>query len=229
VDDFTVAEVASRLGVHVTRVHQLLDSGELTGRKVSGVWLIRSADVARYASREAAPGRPPGPMRAWGLLDMLAGGRAEWLTASARSQTRRQIALLQGADAPRWRKALRGRSELHRCLAHPSAIIRIDERPGVLATGIRPALERGFNMVALDEGLPTYYVSSDPWVDLSKSLAIQEASADFNLLILVPKVTWPFGERVPDAVIAGDLLEEPEPRAVIAGVERLNQLAGSVL
>jgi hypothetical protein len=57
-------------------------------------------------------------------------------------------------------------------------------------------------------------------------LAIRESISEPNLLIRIPHDVWPFsdGAAVSDAALAADLLESAEPRAVSAGVSRLNDL-----
>jgi hypothetical protein len=46
------------------------------------------------------------------------------------------------------------------------------------------------------------------------------------MTVYLPKIPWPFGERMemPDSVLAAGLLDSPEPRAIRAGAERLNEL-----
>lgn len=46
-----LAEVASALGLDLRAVERLADAGELPGRRVSGVWQFRSAEVAEWAGR----------------------------------------------------------------------------------------------------------------------------------------------------------------------------------
>ncbi|UMG92275.1 hypothetical protein [Nocardioides sp. TF02-7] len=78
--------------------------------------------------------------------------------------------------------------------------------------------------------IPEFYVEESHWPELSRSLALREG-ADPNLRIRVPKEVWPFagdGALAPggvgDAVLAADLLESVEPRAVAAGAARLAEL-----
>ncbi len=74
--------------------------------------------------------------------------------------------------------------------------------------------------------VPECYVPEERWDQLVSSLALQE-SREPNVGIRIPREVWPFSEpggSVPDAALAADLLESPEPRSVSAGAERLNQL-----
>jgi hypothetical protein len=74
---------------------------------------------------------------------------------------------------------------------------------------------------------------ADPalWPGLSSSLAIRPAGPDHpgvapNLTVFLPRIAWPFRGRreLPDAVLAADLLDSAEPRAVRAGAQRLDDL-----
>ena len=228
--DIGVQEAAVRLGVHPTRVRQLVRRGELAGHRVGRVWLVDPRDVARLAGRKSRAGRPLAPARAWGLLDLLDGGSAPWLPSVARSQVRQLLSRLNGADSDRWRSALRSRSEVLRLRAHPAAITRLLAEPQVLAAGAAEAARMGVDLVAMSE-VPQMYVPSWGWPDLGRALWIVEASAEPNLLVRVPQGVWPFeGHARPGlAALAADLLESAEPRAVTGGVAKLNELSARVV
>lgn len=233
--EVNVAEAARRLGVNDSRVRQLLRAGELRGRRLGGSWLIPAEEVARRERSERRPGRPLAPKRAWGVLDLLDGGRAAWLSAPARSQVRRYLADLNGPSADGWRAALRGRSRVLDVAAHPAAIERLRRIDGVQQVGPIAVADRGFDVVDLAEPLPEFYVAAESWPELSRSLALREA-ADPNLRIRLPNEVWPFADPerlghavVGDAVLAADLLDADEPRAVAAGAVRLDELLESWL
>ncbi len=228
--EIDVKEAARRLGVNDSRVRQLLRAGDLRGRHLGNSWLIPDEDVARLQRSGRRPGRPLAPKRAWGVLDLLDGGHAAWLSDSARSQVRRYLAELADRAPDDWRAALRGRSRVLEVVAHPAAVARLHRVDGVLAAGPGAAVGRAFDIVAVAESVPEFYVSSSQWFDLSQALALREG-AESNLRIRVPKEVWPFAEAdapgpasVGDAVLAADLLEAAEPRAVAAGAARLGEL-----
>jgi len=54
----SVAEVAAKLGVHRTRINQLIDSGDLPAARIGRAYVIREADLEKVRKRPA-PGRPP--------------------------------------------------------------------------------------------------------------------------------------------------------------------------
>ncbi|WP_408895575.1 helix-turn-helix domain-containing protein [Nocardioides sp. R1-1] len=225
--EIDVKEASRRLGVNDSRVRQLLRAGELRGRRVGNSWAIPAEDVARLQRRGRRPGRPLAAKRAWAVLDLLEGGPAAWLSDSARSQVRRYLADLVDPGADGWLAALRGRSRVLEVVAHPAAIERLRRVDGVWPTGPSAAAVRGFDLVALAEPIPQFYLAEEQWPALSHSLALREG-AEPRLVVRLPREVWPFAEGrlrgVGDAVLAADLLEAAEPRAVAAGAACLSEL-----
>ena len=223
--DLSVQEAAARLGVDSSRVRQLISANRLGARHVGRAWVVSADDVNRLAEFRHRPGRPLAPARAWGLLDMLDGGCAPWLRPVARSQVRAVMRGLDGADASRWRSALRARSEVHRIEAHPAALRRLAADPAVRIAGAKRAAAAGADLVVVEE-VPEFYVPAADWPQLRKRLHLREADAHGNLLVRVPAGVWPWSPDVPvgRAALAADLLESLEPRVVHAGVQVLNEL-----
>ena len=221
----SVREAALQLDISERRILQLIGAGTLSADRFGSVWMISAEDVARTRGHRRLRGRPLGPLRAWGLLDILGGGAAPWLSPPARSQLRGSVGRFAGADADRWRAALHGRSEVRRCFAHPAALNRLSSYEQVLPAGAQIAVERGFDLVVSDDSVTEVYARQDEWPRIAKSLAIKDASsASLNLLVRLPRRVWPFdgARQVADAAVAADLLESPEPRAVVAGLDTLN-------
>jgi excisionase family DNA binding protein len=54
----SVAEAAEKLGVHRTRINQLIDSGDLPATRIGRAYAIRETDLEKVKDRPA-PGRPP--------------------------------------------------------------------------------------------------------------------------------------------------------------------------
>lgn len=228
-----VADAAADLGVAQSRVRQMLQSGRLHGRKVGSIWLIDSAEVERARREQAPSGRPLAPRIASGLLDLLDGGSAPWLTRSDRSRARVHARHLAGADIRRWRAALRNRQARILCLAHPAALPRLASAPGVIPAGPVAASAAGADVVAMEAALEVY-VSEADWPDLARRLAIRQdvGYQAANLVVRVPAEVWPFegdaGAGPGLAMLAADLLDSGEPRALSAGVEALNRLASHI-
>ena len=55
----TTTEVAERLGVHVTRVHQLIKEERLPAQRLGRDWFLEANDLTLVADRK--PGRPKKP------------------------------------------------------------------------------------------------------------------------------------------------------------------------
>jgi len=222
--EIEVKEASRRLGINDSRVRQLLRAGDLRGRHVGNSWLILADDVARLERSGRRPGRPLAPKRAWAMIDLLEGGGARWLSDSARSQVRNRLENLDEPGANDWIALLRGRSRVLDVVGHPAALDRLGRADGVRVAGA--VAGRGFDLVALADPVPEYYVPEERWDQLAGSLALHE-SREPNVRIRIPREVWPFpesGDSIPDAALAADLLESPEPRSVSAGGERLNQL-----
>lgn len=231
--DLSVEQAAQRLRIDGSRVRQLLREGRLAGQRFGGSWVVHGDDVARLESlspRGGEPrpvGRPMSAPRAWGLLELLDGGRAPWLSPVARSQVRAQARALAGADPARWRAALHARSDLRRVAAHPAAISRLQSQPGVLVAGPGEAAARGLDLVALG-AQPELYVRGDAWPNLVLSYALDEHSTRPSLMVRVPRGGWwPVDGELSLPVLAADLLENAEPRAVNAAARVLNDLAAA--
>jgi excisionase family DNA binding protein len=233
--DLSVEQAAQRLRVDESRVRRLLREGRLAGHRFGGSWVVDGDDVARLESlspRGGGPrpvGRPMSAQRAWGLLELLDGGRAPWLSSVARSQVRAQARALADADASRWRAALHARSEVQRVSAHPAAIRRLRAEPGVLVAGPGEAAARGLDLVA-PGSQPEFYVRRDAWPNLVKRYALDEHSSRPSLLVRVPLGDWwPADGELSVPVLAADLLEHAEPRAVNAAAGMLNDRAVALL
>jgi hypothetical protein len=229
--EIAVSDAAVRLGVSEPRVRQLLVSGDLAGRRLGRVWLVSADSVARLQQNPRLTGRPLGPRRAWGLLDILAGGNAPWLASSARSQLRASTRRLAGAGPDLWRAALRGRNDVLPCQVHPAALSRLADREGVLPAGLAAIAGRAFDLTVGPRDIDQVYADPVLWPGISRDLVIRAAGPASpalvaNLAVLLPRIAWPFGGRavLPDSVLAADLLDSPEPRAASAGALRLNEL-----
>ena len=224
--EIEVNDAARRLGVNESRVRQLLRAGSLRGRRVGNSWLVQVDDVARLEKNRLRAGRPLAARRAWAALDLLGSGHAPWVSAPVRSQVRNHLEHLNAPGPEVWLSLLRSRSHVVHALAHPAALKRLAAVAGVVHAGASEAVHRDFDLVALGDSVPEFYIDASAWPQLSRSLAIRESISEPNVLIRIPNDVWPFGDwpAVSDAVLAADLLESGEPRAVSAGASRLNDL-----
>ena len=228
--DLTIAEAAALLGVHRSRVEQLLRSGRLAGRRSGRIWLVDGDAVADVQEQPRAAGRPMAPARAWALLDVLDGRDAPWLAPVARSQVRARLRGLGNADRDAWRALLRARSDVLEAWVHPAALPRLlaDDSGAVLPAGpATAATVSDADLVALD-ALPEIYVEPRTWPKLAERWHVRPAPAAGNLRVRLPRGVWPFLLRreVGRAALAADLLDSPEPRAAAAGLTLLRELGG---
>jgi excisionase family DNA binding protein len=229
VEDLSVAEAASMLGVSDVRVRKMLSDGVLPGRHVGRVWLIPAAAVAELADLKLSAGRPMAPLRAWGLLDILDGGRAAWLEKVARSQVRAQLRRLEGGEPRMWRAALRGREERSGVTGHRLAIARLSHTDGVWPAGPATAHAAGADLVVV-EPVPEFYVAAERWGNLASDLLLRPATGRPDAFVRIPHGRWPFGPAGPGrAALAASLLDCGDSRSARAAADVLNELAREVL
>lgn len=212
----TVVDAARRLGIDASRVRQMLRLGELAGQRHGRVWIVDEAAVAKRAHRPVPGGRPLAPARAWALLDLIDGGSAPWLTTQSRSQVRARARGLQGAPPERLRAVLRSRSSRRWFSAHPAALSRLTDDRRVIVAGAVEATRAGLDLVSV-HSVPELYVRETDLPELIRTLSLRPAATRSDVLIRVPREVWPFaGRSAGPAVLAADLLESDEPRAVTA-------------
>jgi excisionase family DNA binding protein len=222
--DVSVAEAAARLDVDRSRIEQLLWSGRLPGRRSGRMWLIDEGVLADWSAHPRAAGRPMAPMRAWGLLDMLDGGSADWLSPVARSQVKARLRAMGDAGAGEWRALLRARSDVLVFQVHPSALDHLRVEPKVQPAGPALASAAGADLVAV-QSVDELYVRPADWPRLAKRWHAKPVPSGGNLIVRQPRDIWPFdgNEAVGAAALAADLVESAEPRAVRAGVDVLRR------
>lgn len=223
--DLSASEAAALLNVSAVRVGQLLRSGDLPARRVGRTWVVRSEDVYALAATARPSGRALSPARAWGLLNLLDGGRAVWLDASARSKMRAVARKLPDRSAAELAALLRNRAGVHRVRMHPSAVRRVVSSPGVVLAGAVVAAEQGADLVVVDE-VPEIYLDQAGWSAVVSRYGPEDRADEPNLIVRVPPA--PFGlpstGSITPAVLAADLLDSPEPRAAAAGAVWLTEL-----
>ena len=230
--EIAVRQAAERLGVSEPRVRQLLASGDLAGRRLGVPGWSRLSPSPGCGS--AAPGRPAARWVRSGL------GRCStcWSAVMPRGSPHRHAAS-SGHACAGW-PALPPASGVRRCGAvarycpaglTPTAIPRLVGHEGVLPAGLAVLEGRPFDLVIAGHVIDQAYVDPVLWPALSSALAIRPAGPDHpgavpNLTVFLPRIAWPFQNRreLPDSVLAADLLDSAEPRAVRAGAWRLDEL-----
>ena len=214
----SVSEVAEKLGLHVARVRQLVEAGDLEARRTGHQWLIDSDALERFKRELRAGGRPFSSRMAWGLLDLATGGNAPWLDRFERSKARRRLAAESLVDLlPRFRR----RAELHRLYGHPGVLDRLTGE--IVRSGVSAAADHGFDVIGHEE--VEGYVGADDFSRLVERFKLRRADGRANVLLRVVDDPWPFAEQsvAPLEVAALDLCEADDDRSRRAGREALSR------
>ena len=214
-------EAAASLGVNSARVRAMIKAGLLEANKVGGRWVVSQASVERRRQARVQAGRKFSARRAWGLLLLASGRRANWLTPSDAAVLRRRLREEDLIDlAPRLQK----RATVHNLRAHPSDLRRIDQEPSVVNTGISAASEFDLDLTP-DSGQLDIYAPARNIPLLRKRYALQPSSRP-NLILRVVEEPWPFEASLtvaPRVVVGLDLFESVDERLRRAGRHLLEE------
>lgn len=218
----TVAQVADRLGVSVSRVNQLVSTGDLRSDQLGAITVIAEAHVERRLSLRPGNGRRLTPPNAWGILAMASGQRAPWLSPDTRYRLRRLLAK-HGLPALRARLVERGTPSGFR--AHPSLLRAIREDDALMLTGVTAAAELRLGLLAGDA--IDAYVTERSLSGIVARHRLQNSQDPNVVLRSVPSFVpdWPPNRIAPKAAIALDLLEGEDPRSRQVGEDLLRRLA----
>lgn len=217
----TVAQAAKRLGVSVSRVNQLVSTGDLRSDQLGAITVIPEAAVERRLSLRPGDGRRLTPPNAWGVLAMASGDPAPWLSPDARYRLRRLLAK-HGLLALRARLIERGKP--HGFRAHPSLLRAIRDDRALMLTGVAAAAEMRLGLLAGDR--VDAYVAQGSLPAIIARHRLQE-SLDPNVVLravtsFVP--SWPPSRVAPSAAVALDLIEDEDPRSRQVGNELFGRL-----
>lgn len=219
----SISDAAKALGLSTARVRLLAASGALPAEKIGGRWLLDRAGVEGRRRRGAAGGRPFASHNAWELLRVGSAGEG------ADSRLRRLLALdgLSGL-APR----LRNRARVFRYVGHPGEIFHILSDDRFVASGISAAGALGLDLVSGKEA--DGYVRASAVDEFVKEHVLSPAGSDRATVILraVPDAIWDDYlaglPHAPEAAVALDLSEDPDPRSGAAGLVLLSRLDRAV-
>lgn len=212
-------EIAEDLGISRRRAQALAQSGELRAERLASMWVVHPEDVAEYKLRRKA-GRPVSPAVAWQMLLLLSGVESP--------ETDRMVAF-------RARRHLLGESILgklrrsRRTVARHRWRILTDDLGGVLESGVLTGASAAdgdwFDVVAAD-AVPKVYLAQSRVEEINRSLLPLMQSSEPNVEVLIPSEEWVLGlgRRAPDAVVAADLLLDPDPRTRRAAEHHLDSL-----
>lgn len=238
-DFVSVRQAARSLGVDDSRVRQLLRDGRLRGSMVDSRWVVDAGSVRDRKLSAPEPGRPLSPRNAWGALAMLSGCRPAGLSAPERSRLLgrlRDLAADGDMPAARLQKLLAARAEVRRYRVHRAALQDLLAHSDVVRAGASAAPRVGADYVA--PGRAEVYVHPDRIGNLEASFGLVLDAQGGNLVVRVPPASaWSFlasgageargGKDAPASVIAADLLDAKEDRAVVAAAGILEPLLAS--
>ncbi|WP_410655539.1 helix-turn-helix domain-containing protein [Amycolatopsis sp. lyj-112] len=221
-----VAQVAQTLGISRERVRELVHSGRLDSVRVGRELVIEARSVEhRKNVVKPSPGRPLSSRMAWGLLWLLSGHTAPWVSPSERVRLR---SYARERLPDQWPRLLSGRASVYpvRMLAGPLARLRSDEHAAV--SGAAAAGHYGSDLLAGDTD-EEFYVDAARFEELARSRRLRTDSDQPNALIRVPghpgvlRVEGHDGYAVP-AAVAADLLDAGDERSVLAAQQLLTRL-----
>lgn len=238
-DFVSVHQAAQSLGVDDSRVRQLLHEGRLQGSRVGGRWIVEAGSVHDRKSAPPESGRPLSARNAWGALAILAGCRPAGLSDSERSRLHKRLRHLAAyGDVPtgRLQKLLAARAEVRRYRVHRSVLQPLLDDADVVRGGASAAPRVGADYVA--PGRVELYVHPERIGKLEAGFGLVLDARGGNLLVRIPPASaWPFlvsaqqetgdGRDAPASVIAADLLDTKEDRALVAAAGILKPLLAS--
>jgi len=214
-DAMSVPEAARDLRLHRSRIHALLRSGAIEGRKVGGRWLVKGSSVEHWRRSRLDDGRPFSPKRAWGYLFLLSGEPVSWLDPATKSRLRQRI---RSQPVRLVLPKLRNRARAFFFRAATARLGEIGALPGFVRSGVSAADEVGSDLVVRDalEG----YLPEPRLRDIAYRLALEVADPSAaNVILRSPMFVALLRQRVvaPRGVVAVDLIESPDGRTSRAG------------
>ena len=213
-----IEKVSEELGISRRRAQALVQSGELPAERLGSMWVVDPNDLAEYRLRRQA-GRPVSPGVAWHLLFLLAGMESPRNDPMVAFRARQH--LLGGSIIGKLRRSRR--SIRHRWRILPADV---GELVGLgVATGVAAADGGWFDVVAAESVRSIYLDPNRLEGAIDRFYPLDDAARP-NVEVLIPSDDWVLsgGERAPGAVVAADLLLDPDPRIRRAAENHLNLL-----
>lgn len=211
-------EAARELGISVQRVRVLARVGKLPANKVGNRWIVEQLPRERRTPRN---GRPLSSRSAWAFLALISGHTPSWMPASSVSRLRRRMRNCEWALGALEGSQARAKTEYFRFL--PVDLPRIRAEHGVVLSGLS-ALTSDFDLFGAADHLDAY-LGARRLESLKRVYRPAAAVADANVTLRVPTQPWILSfSRAPAAVVAADLLHDPDARIRRAGREVLRRI-----
>ena len=213
----SVSDAASRLGVSVQRVRELLQTESLSGRKLGGSWFIDPVGVQRRGAQGGRPGRPLSTANAWRVLRLLAPGAGDDVLrgASPVDRSRLRALLLDLPDSEGLAQKVSRRAQVRRMRAHPGVVDRLLADDQVSVGAGRAVAARGGGVAT--GGLDRVYIpagSAD--AVLRRYRLVDDVEGNVEVALIPEEVDAALlpepGQPVPLEVGWVDLLSDPDSR-----------------
>lgn len=226
-EQMTSAEASRLLGVSVRQVERLVATGHLTRvDRVGRSLLIDAASVHRMRARGSRRGRPWAAETTRAATDLLAHGRTERLTQSARSRLRSRLRSMTAEDLV---QAMSGRAQVRNFRASGSFLDRLRRSvtlTGTAAVDADRAVAGRFGLATAQRDTVDGYVDADTARRLTDECQlVDDANGNVTLRITDDHP----GDRMPadDVTVALDLADSLDVRERSAGLALLrNRLSG---
>ena len=214
----TTKETALRLGLSERRVYALCAAGELDALTIASKGtLITFESVQRYAQWGGSDGRPYSQAVALGILYLISGEDAPWISSQQRYRLNGYLNSIDAAGlATRCRR--RAKATDYWCrdsmLANLAQHVRITAGTGELASAFGLSTNRRV------EG----YVTGDDAERIIRDHRLKKALGRDSVRLRIAEFL-PTGEgSMPLGVCAADLAESTDPREQRAGLDKLDAL-----
>jgi len=204
------------MGVSAVRARQLAREGRLRARRVGGRWLVDAASLPSAPRR----GRPMSVRIAWALVELSAGGAAEWVEPRESYRLRRALDRLVTDDEPEMllRSWLASRAE--RQLLSASEVDGLRADPRLALSGLsdeRSGLSAARNVEA--------YVRAEDAAAVRRDHLLIDSGSNANVVLHVsPRVP---DRPVPVLLLAADLADHDGPRELARARELIADWAAS--
>jgi len=214
--DVELAEAARMMGVSAVRARQMAREGRLRARRVGGRWLVDAASLPSAPRR----GRPMSVRIAWALVELSAGGAAEWVEPRESYRLRRALDRLVADDEPEMllRSWLASRAE--RQLLSASEVDGLRADPRLALSGLsdeRSGLSAARNVEA--------YVRAEDAAAVRRDHLLIDSGSNANVVLHVsPRVP---DRPVPVLLLAADLADHDGPRELARARELIADWAAS--
>ncbi len=227
----SVAEAASRLGVHVSRIHQRIAEGSLRAERIGAQWVVDELSLLHVAER-SAPGRPLSARSAWALI-AAAERDDEALVelepfARARARDRLEELLALAAAPPNAEADVRRIASALRSLFRNRALRELRKAASADLPRLREDVRWKSLVRAAVSGIASPdvegYLAAIDVKPLSEEFLLMPADSDANVILHV----LPEGQKAyPESklLLAADLAEHWGPREELRAAELVREVA----